>query len=98
MNIAGKKYDAGKRRWSLLPLKDVEEIVDILEFGAQKYAPDNWKSVPHAKQRYFDAMMRHLMAWWDGESKDQESGLRHLAHAGCCLMFLMWIERNNKND
>jgi len=94
----GIKYDAAKKRWSLLPLQEVEDIVAVLEFGAQKYSPDNWKFVPNAKQRYFDAMIRHMMAWWGGEKDDQESGMRHLAHAGCCLLFLMWLDRNDEES
>jgi len=33
--------------------------------------------------------LRHLTAWWAGEDLDPESGLHHLAHAACCLMFLL---------
>ena len=36
------------------------------------------------------ACHRHLQAWWSGERLDKESGLPHLAHAVCCLLFLMW--------
>jgi hypothetical protein len=51
-----------------------------------------WQKVPNAKERYFAALMRHLTAWWDGERADPESGLHHLAHAGCCLLFLIWFD------
>ena len=67
-----------------------------MEFGAAKYGQDNWQRVPEARQRYFDAAMRHLLAWWDGERLDAESGLPHLAHAGCCILFLLWADRDAK--
>lgn len=77
---------------SLLPKGAVNAVVRVLEFGAKKYAPDNWKYVPEAKTRYYDAMQRHIDAWWNGEIKDQETGEHHLAHAVCCAMFLWWFD------
>ncbi|WP_264041499.1 dATP/dGTP diphosphohydrolase domain-containing protein [Pectobacterium carotovorum] len=90
------KNDAGKWRFSLLPLSAIISVIAVLEFGAQKYAVDNWKSVPDARQRYFDASIRHITAWWQGEQIDSESGLPHLAHAVCCLLFLMWFDEEDK--
>lgn len=84
----GLKLDTEKDRWDLLPIKAVRGIVQVLTFGARKYAPDNWKHVPDARRRYYAAALRHMAAWWEGEQVDQESGLPHLAHAGCCLLFL----------
>ncbi len=40
-------------------------------------------------------MCRHIFAWWGGEDKDPETGFSHLAHAGCCLLFLMEFQRNS---
>ena len=93
-NQEGRKADAGKPRMSLLPWRAIQQIVAVLEFGATKYGADNWKRVPEAHQRYFDATMRHLLAWWDGERLDAESGLPHLAHAGCCILFLLWVDKS----
>ena len=95
-NQEGRKADAGKPRLSLLPWRTVQQIVAVLEFGAAKYGADNWQRVPNARQRYFDATMRHLLAWWDGERLDAESGLPHLAHAGCCILFLLWADKDAK--
>ncbi len=93
MNPAdGRKFDAGKLRFSLLPAAAVRAVVGVLEYGAQKYAPDNWRKVPDARQRYFDAAQRHLWAWWGGEKVDAESGLSHLGHAACCVLFLLAFE------
>jgi hypothetical protein len=86
----GIKYDASKPRWSLIPQGTLEEVIKVLEYGANKYAPDNWKKVPEMEVRYYDAAMRHIDAYWQGEYLDEESGQPHLAHAVCCLLFLMW--------
>lgn len=85
----GKKFDDGKARWDLLPLRAAGMVVDVLGFGAAKYGPENWRKVPELRRRYYAAALRHLAAWWMGEKTDPESGLPHLAHAGCCVMFLL---------
>lgn len=87
------KHDGEKPRWDLLPTEAVGQIVDVLTFGARKYAPDNWRTVPEWRRRYFAAALRHLVAWWGGERADAESGLPHLAHAGCCLLFLASLDK-----
>ena len=84
----GRKYDGGKLEYGLLPPLALEETVKVLTFGAQKYERDNWQKVPDSKRRYFDAMQRHVWAWKQGEQIDEESGIHHLAHAMCCMMFL----------
>lgn len=93
----GRKFDSGKPRWSLLPTRAVQRIIDVLEVGARKYDVDNWKRVPHAEVRYYDALMRHVHAWRDGERLDPETGLHHLAHAGCCLLFMLWLDTEQDN-
>lgn len=87
------KHDQDKPRWDLLPLEAVGYVVDVLTFGAKKYAPDGWRQVPEWRRRYYAAALRHLVAWWKGERVDPESGLPHLAHAGCCLLFLAELDR-----
>ncbi len=85
----GQKHDSNKPRFSLLP-SQIWQVIDVLEFGSKKYGVANWQQVDNAKERYFNACHRHLRAWWSGERLDKESGLPHLAHAVCCLLFLMW--------
>lgn len=91
----GRKFDAGKVDYTLVPWDGLEEIVKVLEFGARKYARDNWKHVEGGEQRYQAAAFRHLIAYNQGEKVDQETGLSHLAHAGCCLLFLLSLETRN---
>lgn len=90
----GAKHDGGKLRYSLLPKGTISEVLKVLEFGAKKYAPDNWMKVDNAQTRYYDAALRHITAWHEGEKFDQETGVSHIAHALCCLHFLMWFELN----
>ena len=89
------KFDEGKRDWSLLPLDSVEEIVKVLEFGANKYAAHNWSSNGGFKYtRVINAMIRHLFAFARGVDKDPETGLSHLAHLGCNVLFLLHFVAN----
>jgi hypothetical protein len=88
-STGGRKFDGDKLQYGLLPPQALKSTVDVLTFGAQKYEPDNWKYVPDSKRRYFDAAQRHLWAWKEGEQLDPESGKHHIAHALCCLMFLI---------
>lgn len=85
---AGLKFDAGKAPLSLIDRHAIEQIGQALAFGAKKYAAHNWrKGIEY--QRLLDAALRHLYAFADGEDIDPESGLSHLAHAGCCVVFLL---------
>jgi hypothetical protein len=90
----GVKYDGKKLRYSLLPLDSLQEVVKVLEFGAKKYAPDNWKYVDDAEARYWDAAMRHIVAYKLEDKADSETGLSHLAHAICCLLFLINFDKS----
>ena len=94
----GVKYDNDKPQWSLLPFKALREVVDVLTYGAKKYAPDNWKKVPDAKRRYIDAGFRHFTAYAGGEKLDPETGKSHLAHAMCCLLYLLAFEVGEHHD
>lgn len=93
--ITGVKFDQKKDRWDLLPISEIRKVVKVLTYGADKYPEaDNWKRVPDHRNRYFAAAMRHITAWYDGEALDPDTGYSHLAHAICCLLFLMWKESN----
>ena len=94
----GVKYDSGKLQWTLLPFRAINEVLEVLSFGAKKYAADNWKIVPEARTRYVDAAFRHLTDWHLKEKLDGETGKSHLAHAICCLLFLLWFEQEGRED
>jgi hypothetical protein len=92
--VTGVKYDNDKPQWSLMQWGALTEVVDVLTYGAKKYSPDNWKKVPNARQRYLDAGFRHFTAYAAGEKNDSETGMSHLAHAMCCMLFLLAFDKD----
>lgn len=88
MTSAATKYDTDKPRMSLLDPYVLSEVAKVLTFGAKKYEPHNWRK-GFCYSRLTDAVLRHVNAFNDGEDFDPESGLSHLAHAMCGLMFLL---------
>ncbi len=90
--MIGQKFDEDKLDWNLLPWGPVTEIVKVLNYGATKYSPNNWRYVTDARKRYFAAAMRHTVAWAVGEKADEETGVHHLAHAATCLLFILAFE------
>jgi len=94
----GRKYDSEKPQLYLLPPKSLYEVGKVLTFGAEKYDPHNWRKVDDLQNRYSSAAMRHILAHIDGEDLDEETGLSHLAHAICCLMFKLEDELIVKSE
>jgi hypothetical protein len=84
---------AAKPRLELVPYDCIEEIAEVLTYGANKYEANNWTRGARWG-RYFAALLRHAFAWWRGEDKDPETGFSHLAHVGCNLVFLMSYQRH----
>ena len=81
-----KRYNEGKPQWSLVHFKSLEPMVRVLEFGALKYAPKNWQK-PMDTMKILESMQRHLVALFDGEEVDSESGISHIGHIMCNAMF-----------
>ena len=86
------RYNKGKLKWSLVDWKSLEPMVRVLEMGAEKYAPYNWtKGMPVTEVS--ESLLRHMFAYLDGEDTDPESGIEHLGHVMCIVMFLIHIMR-----
>lgn len=95
----GRKDDAGKTQWWYMPIKPMQEVIGVLEYGDKKYPAEdgcNWKNVPDARKRYYSALMRHITEWFEGETHDKESGRHHLAHAATNCLFLLWFDLNKQ--
>lgn len=96
INPEGEKamrFNEGKRKWGLVHWKSVEPMVQVLEFGAAKYAPENWKKGLDKKE-ILESMMRHLAALMDGEKTDAESGISHMGHIMCNAMFYNYFDQD----
>lgn len=88
------KHDQDKLPLHLLSTEAMNQTAAVLKFGAQKYAEHNWRK-GFAWSRPLSAAMRHITAFNAGEDIDPESGLSHLAHAACCIMFLLEFEKTH---
>ena len=90
--MTGIKYDSAKPKMNLLPPKAIVEVAKVLTFGAEKYDAENWRKLDDLQNRYTAGALRHIFAHMDGEKLDPETGLSHMAHALCCLLFKLEIE------
>lgn len=95
MSDVAIKNDQDKIRLELLSPVALVEISKVLTFGSKKYADHNWRK-GFKWSRLLGASLRHILSFLGGEDKDPETGLSHLAHAGCCIMFLLEHESLHK--
>ena len=86
MKKQGIKHDKDKVRLDLLSPLWLNGVGQVLTFGAKKYAAHNWRKGLE-RSRLIGASLRHILAYLGGEDRDPETGLLHLFHASCCLMF-----------
>ena len=92
-NKKGMRFNSNKPKWSLVPQSALIPMVKVLEFGAIKYKPDNWKKGLSVVEMC-ESMKRHLDAFMEGENNDPESGLSHIGHLQSNAMFLAWMMEN----
>jgi hypothetical protein len=89
----GMKFDEDKLRMELIDPYFIEEVAEVLSYGAEKYDENSWQLLEDAERRYKGALLRHLYAYLRGELDDDESGLKHLQHAATNIMFLLYFAR-----
>lgn len=85
----GKKDDGGKNRLDLIPPSVILALGWVMTYGAEKYGANNWQGVDI--DRYYAALLRHVMAWRSGESNDPESGMPHLWHVLTNAAFMVYL-------
>lgn len=96
MEERGDRFNEGKPKWSLVHYGSLVPMIKVLEFGAEKYTPDNWKKGLDLKE-ILESMQRHLAALMDGEEIDSESGIEHMGHIQCNAMFYNY-HKNIKDE
>jgi hypothetical protein len=57
--------------------------------GADKYGPYNWRDKAVIASIYIDALIRHVLAWLEGEENATDSDAHHLGHALACAAILL---------
>jgi hypothetical protein len=82
-------YGEAKPKLSDTPTVGIREMGRVFTGGAEKYGRFNWRDHAVSATVYYDAAERHLMAWFDGEDIDPESGISHLAHVMACCNILL---------
>lgn len=91
------KYDDGKPPHELLPFEALESVSAVLAYGAKKYAAHNWRK-GLGRARLCGAALRHVFSYLRGVDNDPESGLPHLAHAACCILFALTFHLEGTHD
>lgn len=86
------KYGKAKPQLGLIPGPALVLIADAFADGAEKYGPANWRVDPVSASTYFNAALRHLFSWYDGERSAADSGCHHLSHAAACLAIVLDAE------
>lgn len=80
-----------KAKFSSLPVAEIISLVEAFYEGDKKYSQFNWRQEGALASKYFDAAMRHLLAWWTGEDYDEESPTvaHHLRKAISNLLIIL---------
>ncbi len=65
------------QRFDLLPVGPLTQLAEHFGRGARKYEDRNWERGYNWSLSYA-ALLRHLMAFWDGEDIDAETGSPHI--------------------
>lgn len=83
----------------LVPMTAIVYGAVALLDGCLKYGRSNWRKAGVRASIYYDATLRHLSRWFEGEDIDPDSDLPHLAHALACIIILIDAkEANNLKD
>ena len=78
-----------KVRYFFVPAIFSAVVGVVMELGAKKYGPFNWRADQIKASDYIDAIHRHIDDWADGQDLDPESRTTHLAHVAACCAILI---------
>jgi len=77
-----------KAPFSTIPMTVMAELGVAMLEGAVKYSRHNYREIGVRASVYFDALLRHATAWWEGEDLDPDSGISHVTKAIATLTVL----------
>lgn len=88
--VQATKFDGGKIRPDLFPIRAKTAIDGVFTFGSIKYDVGNWFAGNGFEwSRLIASLERHLVDFKAGIDYDPESKLPVLAHLGCCNAMLL---------
>lgn len=87
--MSGVRYNDNKLRVDLVSPRSIKAMAQVLTKGVEKYPENNWRKGLKWIGGVMSSVDRHLLAFKNGEDRDPESGLLHIAHAMTNLMFLL---------
>lgn len=82
-------FGLAKPGLTCIPFGPLFEVGRVMEYGAAKYGPMNWRDDPITASTYINSALRHIMQAWDSDGMDPETGCLHLAHAVANLLIVM---------
>lgn len=77
-----------KPRMSDVPPVALMALGAAMSNGKNKYGRFNWRETGSTSSVFYDAMLRHLVDWYNGEDFAEDSKVHHLAHimASCAIL------------
>ena len=68
----------------------------VMKQGVDTYGAYSWCEHSMKASTYYNAILRHLSAWWQGEDLDPTSGLPHMAHIRASAGILIDQQETNR--
>lgn len=62
---------------------------EAMQTGAVKYGPFNYRENKVQAVTYYEAICRHLFAWFDGQEVAEDTGVHHLRHVAAGVGILL---------
>lgn len=83
-----------KPRFSLLPWTVLLNVARVFSYGAEKYAPDDWKE--REPEYFIDKIYRHMNEVHRGIRLDQETKVHPVFHVAANVLMLCWVLTEQK--
>jgi hypothetical protein len=84
-SLTGGSKGTKAAQFSLVPPYPLTLLAKLYNFGVAKYAAHNWRN-GYDWSKSYDAAMRHMTQFWEGEDIDEETGTPHVI----CAVFHMF--------
>ncbi len=77
-----------KNPYSTISQAVMAEVGIAMLEGARKYGRHNYRTTNITASIYYDAVRRHIDAWWEGEDIDPDTGIHHVTKTIASLTVL----------